>query len=64
MIKPNEKFIVERNCCTSGNCIVCRRLAPLGTTVRVEHTRTVTEAEANRIAADFSIYKATVKPVA
>lgn len=64
MIKATEKFIVERNCCTSGNCIVCRRQTPLGQMVRVEHTRTVTKAEAERIAADFSIYKATVKPVA
>lgn len=54
-------YIVERACCTSGNCIVCRTAAPFGTSVKVEHFRTTDKDLAERVATSFALYRAVVR---
>jgi hypothetical protein len=53
-------YEIYRDCCTSGNCIVCKRKAPLGQTVRVRQTWTHDKQEAERIADNWKLYKAKV----
>jgi hypothetical protein len=56
-------YIVERKCCTSGNCMTCRGKTPLGKSLRVEHFRTPDKALAETCAANYSLYDAKVKEV-
>lgn len=53
-------YIIYRNCCTSGNCIVCKSKTPLGQTVRVQQTYTHDKAEAEKIAENWNLYGAKV----
>lgn len=56
--KAPKTYIIMRACCTSGNCVVCRGVAPFGTSVAVEHTRVVGEAAAARVVAIWGAYQA------
>lgn len=54
-------YIVERDCCTSGNCVVCREQTPFRTPVRVEHLRTADRTLARKCKRNYSEYRAVVK---
>lgn len=58
--KKGVTYLVERNCCTSGQCFACRHL-PRGIHVRVEQTRTPDKAQAEVIAGNWREYGAVVK---
>jgi hypothetical protein len=45
---------VCRNCCQSGNCIICMTATPLGVPVRVEHAVNVSEVWAKECARNYS----------
>lgn len=59
-----EDYAVERDCCTSGNCLYCER-KPLGERMRVIQVDNVSKDRAEMIARNFAAYNATViKPAA
>lgn len=53
-------YVVDRNCCTSGQCVACRHL-PRGAHVKVEQTRTHDKVEAEQIAGNWREYGAVVR---
>lgn len=54
-----ELFMVERDCCTSGNCGSCADSTPRGQPMRVWQTmRPVAKATAEAIAKNWNLYKA------
>lgn len=54
-----KRYKIMRDCCTSGQCIVCREL-PRGTKVTVEHHRVASLELAKIIAANWTLYNAVV----
>lgn len=54
-------WMVERDCCTSGNCITCIGKARFGTPVRVVQTIVATKAEAEDIATNWEYWNPTIK---
>lgn len=55
------RWRVMRNCCTSGNCIACRDKTPVGVPVRVVQGDGYTKARAEKVAAGWPTYHATVE---
>lgn len=58
-----KNWQVDRNCCHSGNCIVCMGRTPIGTPVRVVHMTQLTKADAKQIADRYRDLQASAKPM-
>lgn len=57
-----KNWKVVRDCCTSGNCIDCNGVTPLGEPLRVVHARNVDEQWAKTCARNFARYNAVAMP--
>ena len=57
--QPLIVYIIERDCCLVGNCVVCRT-RHYGRTVRVEQYRTPDKRLADKVAANWAQYRAVV----
>lgn len=54
---------VLRNCCRSGNCVVCHNVTPLGTPTRVVQANGYSQAYAEFVADMWSDYGAVAGPM-
>ncbi len=59
-----KNWQVMRNCCTSGNCIDCIGKTRPGVPVRIMQADFLTKDQAEKIAANWSSYKAVAEPMA
>jgi len=57
-----DTFRVERDCCTSGNCITCRRKTPYGKPLRVVQGRGLTKQQAARYMDGWQLYHPKLIP--
>jgi hypothetical protein len=55
-----QKYQVERDCCTSGHCFHCARQSPYGTPVRVLQFETDDFARAQEVATNWRAFNAAV----
>jgi hypothetical protein len=59
-MNEGKSWLVERDCCTSGNCIECGK-TPFGKTIRVVQLDRLSEEKARQVAENWKAYKAVAR---
>jgi mono/diheme cytochrome c family protein len=54
-------WLVERDCCTSGNCATCHGVTPFGKPLRIVHGSGWSERYAKQVAHNWTQYNAVAK---
>ena len=60
-MNEGKSWLVERDCCTNGNCVVCIGKTAVGKTVRVVQLARLSEEKAREVAENWKAYKAVAR---